>query len=365
MKRMLIWLRLLTKRLYKKPVFLVILVLIPLLTFSYRVVAEQESGMVTVALAGNQDMMEDLQDDSQVISYRFCETAEEARQLVSAGKVDAAWIFPEDMKTHMQTFIEDREPFIRVVQRQESVTHRLVRERLSGQVYHDLSRIFYRQFIRENFPQLADEKDYELMPYYDRYEMDGQLFSYETVTGAQASDTHYLLSPIRGILAVLAMVSGLAAAMYHKKDLKTGTFGWLPVRRRPLAELAGQTLAIGNVLLVSLLTLLLTGLWGNIGLELAVLVMYTLCCAAFCMLLGSVLGSVKLLGAALPILSAVTLVVCPVFLDVAKLRLVQLLLPPTYYITAIHNPWYLAYMAIFTALCAGLYILSEKLHKRL
>ena len=62
MKRMLIWLRLLTKRLYKKPVFLVILVLIPLLTFSYRVVAEQESGMVTVALAGNQDMMEDLQE---------------------------------------------------------------------------------------------------------------------------------------------------------------------------------------------------------------------------------------------------------------------------------------------------------------
>lgn len=365
MKRLLIWLRLLTKRLYKKPLFLAILVLIPLLTFSYRQVAKQDSGMVTVALAGNRAILEDLVDDSQVIAYRLCETAEEAEALVKAGKVDAAWIFPEDMAAHMERFIQDREPFIRVVQREENVTHRLVRERLSGQVYHDLSRIFYRQFVRENFPELADKMDYELMPYYDSYQMDGQLFTYETITGAQAPDTHYLLSPIRGILAVLAMVAGMAAAMYHQKDRKTGTFGWLPLRRRPLAELGGQALAIGNVLLVSLLTLAVTGLCGNIGLELATLVLYTLCCAVFCMLLGSVCGSVKLLGAVLPILSVGMLLVCPVFLDLARLRLVQLLLPPTYYIIAIHNPAYLAYMAIFTALCAGLYILSEKLHKRL
>ena len=371
MKRMLVWLYLLTKRLYKKPVFLAILVLIPLLTVGYRAVTNQESGMITVALAQEgqdataEKILQNLQGSSQVIRYRLCETAEEAELLVTTGKVDAAWIFPEDMEEKMTAFMADREPFVRVLQREENVAHRLTRERLSGQVYHELSRIFYRQFIRENFPQFDAVSDEELMADYDSYRMDGQLFTYESISGEATPDTHYLLSPIRGILAVLAVLTGLAAAMYHQKDRSLGTFSWLSQWRRPLAELAGQILAVGNVLLVALVTLVITGLAENIFLELAVLVLFTLCTAAFCMLLGSVLNSVKALGAALPILSVVMLLVCPVFLDLAQLRIFQLLLPPTYYITAIYNPQYLGYMAIYTTVCIALYTLSEKLHRKL
>ena len=51
MKKALLWLWMLTKRLYKKPTFLVILVLIPALVLCYSAAAKEESGMITVALA--------------------------------------------------------------------------------------------------------------------------------------------------------------------------------------------------------------------------------------------------------------------------------------------------------------------------
>ena len=45
------WFWLLTKRLYKKPAFLAILVLIPVLTFCYKAATQADSGVMTVALA--------------------------------------------------------------------------------------------------------------------------------------------------------------------------------------------------------------------------------------------------------------------------------------------------------------------------
>ena len=373
MKRMGLWFWLLTKRLYKKPVFLAILVLIPLLTLCYRAAAQQESSMVTVALAREGDsalaerVMEDLQTGTGVIRYHRC-SGEEARVLVETGKVDAAWIFPADMEEKMARFLEDPSQdnaFVQVLQREENVAHMLTRERLGGAVSHELFREIYLQFIRERFPELDRVSDGELLQDFDSYQMDGQLFTYETLTGQKAPDTHYLLSPVRGILGVMGVLCGMAAAMYHQKDRQRGMFVWMSPWQCPLAELAGQTVAVGNVMLVALVTLALTGLQGPVFTELAVLVLYTLCTAVFSMLLGSVLGSVGALGVTLPLLSVTMLLVCPVFLDLAKLRLLQFLLPPTYYINAIHNPAYLGYMAIFTAICAALYLLSEKLRKRL
>lgn len=372
MKKVGIWLWLLTKRLYKKPAFLAILVLIPVLTFCYRAATQADSGMMTVALAqeGNDPLataiLQELKDDSQVIRYQLCDSEEEARQLVTAGKVDAAWIFPEDMEERLQAFLADpgqENACVTVLQREENVAHMLARERLSGQVYHRLSEQFYLQYVRENYPmeQLSDE---ELLGYYDSIQMEGSLFAYESVGGGPVRSVHYLMGPVRGILGILAVLCGMAVAMYQLKDQQKGTFGWLPARKQLLPELASQLVAVGHVVLVSWIALALAGLSADFAGELAVLVLYTLCVAAFSMLLRSVLGSIRAIGVLMPLLAVLMLVVCPVFLDLGSLRLVQLLFPPTYYILGAYNPMYLVYMAAYTALCLGLCLLTERFHKR-
>jgi len=374
MKKALWTLWLLTKRLYKKPAFLTILLLIPVLTLCYRAAAGGESGMMTVALAQEgqdplaQSICSELEGSSQVIRYRRCGSAQEARLLVTTGKVDAAWIFPDGMEEKLTAFLADPKgdtAVVQVLQREENVAHRLTHERLSGQVYQTLSRIMFLQYARTEFPEMDSLSDGELLKYYEDTLPEGQLFTYESVTGRALPQTHYLLAPVRGILGILAVLCGIAAAMYYRKDSRGGTFDLMPQRMRPVAELGCQIVAVGNVAAVSLVTLLLTGLCGPVLSELAVLVLYSLCVAVFSMLLRSVLGNEKLLGAMLPLTAVVSLLACPVFLDIPQLRWLSFLLPPTYYISGSQEPIYLLYMALHTLACAALYLLSEKLRKRI
>lgn len=373
MKRAFLWLWLLTKRLYKKPAFLAILVLIPVLTFCYQTTTQGQSGVMTVALAQEgedvlaQKIIEDLSGSSPLITYRVCDSAAQAQLLVSTGKVDAAWIFPENMEAKFSAFLDDPDQdnaLVQVVQREENVAHMLTRERLSGQVYHELSQRFYLAYMRQNYPelQLSDEK---LLEYYDRIEMDGNLFAYESITGEAMLQVHYLLSPVRGMLAIVAVLCGMAAAMYQVKDRELGMFAWVPHRRQPVWELSCQLVAVGNVSVVSLVALMVAGLGGNVLAELASMVLYCLCVAVFCMLLRSVLRNVQALGILMPLLAVIMLLVCPVFVDLAKLRVFQFLLPPTYYLNAVYNPMYLVYMLIYTMVCGALYLLSEMLQKKI
>lgn len=372
MKKICLWLWLLTKRLYKKPAFLAILVLIPVVTFCYQAATREPSSVMTIALAQEgedalaQQMIDDLSGSSPLFAYQICDSAAQAQLLVSTGKADAAWIFPEDVEEKLDAFLADPDEenaLVTVLQREENVAHMLTRERLSGQVYQVLSERFYLLYLRQEFPELETLSDAELMTYYDSIEMDGSLFAYESITGEQSEQVHYLLSPVRGMLGVLAVLCGMAAAMYYERDLELGTFSWVPQRRRPLPELGGQLVAVGNVTAVSLAALLVAGLSGNVLRELLMLVLYTVCVAVFCMLLRSLTGG-RVMGALMPVMVVIMLLVCPVFMDLAQLRLFQLLLPPTYYLNGIYNPTYLLYMVLYTLLCGALYLLSEKLKRK-
>lgn len=372
MKKGFIWFWLLTKRLYKKPTFLVMLVLIPLLIFIYQAMTQGDSGIVTILLTQQGDdpiataIIEDLRGSDHLFRYELCDTPEEAKLMVQTGKADAAWIFPDNMTTHLDGFLEspDRQPpFILVCQQEKNLSLMLARERLSGAVYHHLAQRYYLKYTREEFPALNALTDEELMTYYNHIEMSDTLFVYENVTQQEVTQVHYLVAPIRGLLAVVIVLCGLATALYYIKDTGHGTFDWIPERLRPIPEFSCQVVSVLNICIVALLALVLTGLSGNLLLEIPTLLLYTLCVASFCMLLRSLFRKIKLLGALIPPLIVGMLILCPVFFDLYSMRAMQFLLPPTYYINAVYNPMYLLYMFGYTILCFSLYLLSERFLK--
>ena len=232
MRRFFIWFWLLTKRLYKRPTFLAILLLIPLLSLIYSYSVDTDAGILTVALATKEpssltdQVFTDLQENGNLISYRVC-NPEEARLLVETGKADAAWIFDKDLECHIENFTQEPEPFIEVLQREDNVALMLSRERLTGQVYPYLAQQLYLHYIRENVPELSNLSDEALLEYYRDTNMNGQLFSYDHDIG-KASTTHYLQAPLRGLLAVVVVLCGLASSMYYIQDQQKGTFSYLP-----------------------------------------------------------------------------------------------------------------------------------------
>ncbi len=366
MKRILLWWGKLTKRLYKKPTFLLILVLIPILTFGYGVAAQEDSGMLTVVLAREDDdpmavaVMEELSQSSELILFKTA-SAEDAQAQVEAGKADAAWIFTKNMQQKVYEFIAKRSlwnSFVRVIERESNVPVILAREKLSGAVFESCSRAMYLQYLRENVPELDSTSDETLFGYYDAMAVEGNLFEFATVDGSQpaqkAEDASYLMTPVRGLLAVVAVLCGLATAMYYTADRTRGTFAWISENKLFFVELGCQMVSLLNVCAVTLLSLWAVGQTVGIIRELLQMLLYAMSVALFAMLMRKVFGGLRGLAVALPLLVVVMLVVCPVFFDLGALRELQYLFPPTYYIHASYSARYFGLMGVYALVLLGL-----------
>lgn len=375
LRRVSVWLWLLTKRLYKKPTFLVILALIPALVLGYGMVAREDSGVMTIALAAQdnsdplaQSIIADLME-SKLIYYRHCDTPDEAMQLLQTGKADAAWIFSEDLEAGICKFITSffKRSVVKVVERESNVAMMLSREKLSGTVFAHCSPYIYLDYIRSELPQLDGVSDEQLMQYYNEVQVSGRLFEFSLMDGSDASEllenSSYLTSPVRGLLAVVVVLCGLAGAMYAMQDEKRGTFGWIRHSAKPLAELAGEIVCVANAAIAMVIALVLSGVTEHWFRETVALLLFILAVSAFSMLVSRLCGSLRFLGMWTPILLVVMLVVCPVLFDLGDLFELQLLFPPTYYINAVYSDQYMLWMPIYTAVCFVFCFVIDKLRK--
>lgn len=378
MKRMGKWLLMMNKRLYKKITFLLILLLIPVMVLGYGIAAKEESGVLTIALAQEgsdpmaQAVMADLMEDNSLIRFVSCETPDEAKKLISDTKADAAWIFAADMTDRVCKFVQNparRNAFVWVIEQDATIPLRLAREKLSGTVFGHCSPTFYLEYIRANVPELDGLSDGELLEFYNNFAEDAKLFEFAYLEGEGGVEdirqANYLLTPVRGLLAVIMVLSGLAAAMYWIQDDRAGTFSLVPQRSKAAVEFGCQMIAVLNIATVALIALILAGLTAELGRELVILIMYAVSVSLFCMTVRRLCQSLAIVGTALPLLIVVMLVVCPVFFDLGALRAVQYLFPPTYYINAAVSDRFLLLMGAYSLALLAIYALSGKLlHRR-
>lgn len=371
-----VWFLMLTKRLYKKPSFLLILLLIPVVILAYGQTAQEDSGIMTVALAAEDpqdplaiEIMDDLLGSSPLIRYVKYDTPQEAEDQVLMHGADVAWIFPQDMEQKIDAFITaDRspKPIVHVLTRENNVAIMLSSEKLSGIMFKYCAREYYLHYLRQNAEEISVYTDKEILQFYDDALIGDQLFSFTNTSGNYASSAqlNYLLTPMRGLLGVIIVLCSLATAMYYMKDNAAGTFSYLPAAKKPLAEAGYQAVSLINVALVAVICLTILDLSVGVGKELLIMIVYALCVMSFSMLVRVCCGGLRSLGTAMVLLVVLMIAVCPVFYDFAALRFVQLLLPPTYFVNTAYNNSYFVYMLAYTGICftlsAGLRVLSKR-----
>ncbi len=371
MRKLFTWFVLLNKRLLKKPAYLAILILIPLLTLLFQAAAQENSGVLSVVLASQQpqdsftaEIIEKLCSDTSVIAFSK-ETPETAMELVKAGKADAAWIFPENLQACIQAYAEGQkgsDGFIRVVEREQTIPLRLTREKLSGAVYEQTSRILFLQYLRQYAPQTEKLNEQQLLAYLDTTHVNGELFVFSDIYGNQREETaDYLTSPLRGMLAIVAVITSVVTAMYYQKDEDKGLLALLPGRYQPIAELGYQMISAVNILCVVLIALVLSDLSAGIVRELFLLLLFSFCCSLFGMVLRMLFGGKRGLAVLLPVLTVAMLVICPVFFDFAPLRFLQYALPPTYYINGAYSHNAVLYLFIYVGILLVIYVSTKTL----
>ena len=358
------WLLMLNKRLYKKAAFVTIMLFIPLCVFALGIAAEQQSGFVSIVLAREDnadpvstELVNSFMSEKSLVRFTLAASPAEAVSEVKSGGADAAWIFPTDMKSEIEKYAatgSNKKPFIKVIEREENVFLRLTREKLSASLFGYSAKVRYIDFARTNIPDI-DLTDAELIDYFDNVSVSEELFTIGSVGDfdTDGQGANYLVAPIRGILAILIMLCGMAATIFYMQDERSGTFALVKSKNRIYVSAACVMIAVMNIAAVTLLALFLSGIATAFLNELVSLILYALCCTAFCLLLMQIFRNLRLFAATIPLFVIAAGVFCPVFFDLRQTAIIGHLLPPTYYINAAYSNSYKLYMLLYlTALTA-------------
>lgn len=373
-RRVFLWLMMLNKRLLKKISFLIILCSIPLLVLGVNLMAKQESGILRVILCQedaddlSEKIVSQLLDMDSALSFVEVETEEEAIRLVQANKADAAWIFPEDfegvMKTYFQEGIWD-EPLIRVVEKEDNVMLHLSREVLFGGLYSSITYTVYEQFVRTEVLDGTEVSDEELWESYQKTNMEENMFVFSYLDGETADmGTSYMLYPVRGLLALVIVLCGLALGLYFMQDEQNGIFIRLPLNRTVLGSVLYQMPGLVDVGVVVLLALFFSGVAIGLLTELGLMFVYLWMVAGFSDLVRRLCKKQVRLGALIPMLVLVMLAVTPIFMGAPNMKWLQLLLPPYYYINALHSNAYRIGMLVYVAVIFAVDFVVLKLQER-
>lgn len=321
--------------------------------------AKEESGIASIALyvpkddAAAKQVEERLLDKKSAFRFLSCETGEEAVTLVETGAADAAWLFSEEMEETLCELAKKRRvrPLVKVVERRDRVPLILARETLSAAIYPAFSYAVYESYVTRDLG-LTELSDEMIRQTYEGVAVRGSLFVpvYADGSSVETTEISYVQAPLRGILAIWLVVMGLAAVLFFMRDEERGVYGRLSGAGRFLAfyGVGGVFLLDGTVIL--LLCCKLSGVFTDVFREVVCAAVFACCALAFSNLLRLLCRTPRWIGVILLPLSAAMLALCPIFLDLQKYRAGKRLLPPWYYLQAVHNTRYLYEMAVYTVI---------------
>ncbi len=347
MSRLFVRVWLFNKRLLKKPSFICILAFSILFVFVFSLTASSGEAMLTVATASEepgdalyQKVLSSLNNGSLIEINEM--SVSEAEKAVENGKADAAWIFPRGLEEKIKKYVNDvnEDNFvITVIQREESVLMQLSREKLMSALYPHLSISLYSEFIDLRYPQLTDIKSDDLEELYESTEAEGEeMFRIVTPQGISVTtERGVLLSPLRGMLAVLAVISGLSVSLYSMRDEREGCFDMIPKIKRFGVYTVYNSVAVINVALVSLAALAVSGLAVSLSRELLLLLAFILSAVAFSTFFRVVFTKESLFSVFIPFVALILLTLCPVFVNIQIPLWLRLLLPPYGYIAGLYS----------------------------
>lgn len=365
LRRALTWFYLLTKRLLKKPIIWVTLLLIPLFALVMSLALEEESAMVRVALYSSdtdemaEAVMDSLLHEESVVEFRRYADADAAIAAVKNGKADSAWGFTADFSEKVKEYADNvnrGKVLIEICEQEENVTLRLARERLYGALIPILSEEIYRAYLADELAFDVDANQDAVKQQYEEARPADQLIRFAFVDGGELSSVRYLRTPLRGMIAVLMAVCGIAAAMVFLREKEQGIYSYLSERKQTVVLWASCFSALLICAVLALIALLLSGNFTEWGKEIGLLVLYCLMCAFFCTFLAKICRRTAALAVVLPVAAVLLLVFCPVFFNHTIGMPLQYFLPTYYYLNAVSADGYvgrmLGYIGIMLLLCA-------------
>ncbi len=373
MRKLFMWTALLNKRLYCKASFVAILVLIISAVIGFGVLSQNDSGFLNIIIVNQNPKDEisskitnDLLNEKSMIMFSSVSSPQEAIEKVENGKADAAWIFCGNTEKGVEDFSYGKSDkgVVTVIEREQNIVLRLSHEKLSAKLYRYASKTYYISFVRRKLPILNDLSDNELSAFFDNTDISDELFVFgEADENTKSDKLNYLTAPLKGLLAVIITVGGMAGALYYMQDKRRKTFDTVSESRRFYLAFIGIFVAVINIAAVCFIALLVTDMTGALYIELFSILTFSLSATSFCLLLYSLFPKIYLFASLIPIWAIGMIGICPVFFNFKSLEGLSLLFPVSYYLRSSYDGRYILFSLCFSAVCFLLARLFTKVNK--
>ena len=365
-KRALLWFFLLEKRLFKKAGYLVLLIAVPVVALIMSLIASRSDGAIKVALfCGDPtdpaavSIYDELVADSDLVGFREAGSREEAESLVRYGTVDMAWVIEGGVVDKLHEYVSGKNPsgpVYTVYVREDKPMLLLAREKLSAKMAPYMMREAMKEYIKKDLDMYEIPDDDALNEYYaEAFGKDGILAVAYTSSGdPMGEEVNYIVIPARGMLAVMIVLCGLAAATYYRRDVDASVFF-------PPRGFAALPFEVGYILTgivpaaaVSAVSLAVAGVTSDPLREIASLLLFCLTTALFCTLIMRIVVSGRLLAVLTPVVVIGLFAISPIFFDFGTLKAVQALTPTYHYLLSTYNPSYFLSSALYVLVAAVL-----------
>ena len=374
-----VWLRLLMKRLLKQPVFIALLILIPVMGYAVSALEQGGSSGAVVAVCVEksrwseqivtklQALSADNTAGSSVLQYHFYDSDMETERAVLKSEADCGFVIPRDIAERVME--EDWRNSILVYETNSSSITGMAKERIAGVLFQLYSEECYESYLEETVQRedfITDDEAKEIVAFarqaYETHLVDGSTFSfvYERQGEALAAENSDIniddrmsqeksdrnvtndtsVFPVKGVFAVLIFISGMCGMLEYEKDKKEKRFLrlapnrvtyivniWIPTLYTSLAVLvclwitdALQLRACsGGTADIPGMGEVLLGVWspGMWGKQIGSLILYQGIIVLYCCILRVLLHRQETIAVAIPILALGSLVCAPVFVKLS------------------------------------------------
>ncbi len=340
MKKIFVWILLMTKRQLKRASTVVILVCMLLTIMAMRAIPTSISGSIPVGYCIDRECAE-YDELTQMLSahqgslwFQFYDDEAKLEQDVISGTIQAGYAFPDDL----DDIVAYRPSDSATSMLSDVVILAVVMELTADDMLLD-------NVLDQSFAEGMTDQDIEyIKSTYLKYQTNDSTFAfdYKTLYDDYEGSSHsvdissYIVTPVRGIIAIFIFVAALAAGVGSYTDESNQIYANIPLRRRPVLRLLNISIPAVLASIIGLTGIIIVGISSHVIYEIFALTVYTCMCALFCFLLSYVVNS-HVYTALIPVFILGSVVCCPIIFNLGNIipamKVIQQLFLPTYYIT--------------------------------
>lgn len=352
------WYYMLNKRFFKKYIFTFLLLCIPLLTLGIKILPKEDSGILNVLLYENgkdtisKSIVEELLHLNGIVTYTKIEQVETGIEQVQRGHADSLWVFPENFSEGIDQYLKHKTPLITVYVSEDTVQTKIVREQLFGTIYPILSyRLLEHYHDQQPYSKLIEDLDQKVSKTYEMYQLGPSILEFSHLDGSPIStqNVNYLAMPLRGMLAVFLLFCSLSTTMFYLQDQQEGIFLWMPIKHKRLFPYLYILIGTLNGAMITWISIYLSGSFTTLQKELPLMILYVFSITGFCNIIAKILRTVKRMGTATLVITLVSLILCPVFIQIDIFPFLQHLLPTYYYLNGLYQIEIIFQMLLYAA----------------